>query len=563
MFGESQGKTPESKLPMDARKFVFLGWFFTTVLLLSVITRASSDDDAALPPEESTTNNSTATDDANRNIVLPTEPGDHKLKFRTHIGDRLVEMSYLLHLPPDYNDQTKKHPMLVFFHGVGECGTDLAGVYALGPMTLLKQDGGNPTFAATFPFIVLAPQCPPRGQTWDTDYMIKAVAQLIDQTIKKSRTDPDRVYATGLSMGGLGSWCAAEQSPDLFAAIAPLSAMAWHPENALKQLRYVSVWCVVGLDDQPRFLDGTRSMDAALSKGPIAQRFSYMVGNGHDAWYPPYQNPQFYEWLLAHHRLDAAAKKKLDAGAAPPTTQPLPSAPGHYLLNFAVNIGDQPYHLDYVLYLPSNYKTAAPPSPAMLFLHEQDTIGPDYHGLCVHGPDLALEQKPGLKTNFPFVIISPRLPIKCDWESAGMTQALLALVDHVSQSINIDPDRLSVTGINAGAGGAWKLAVEAPARFSAIVPVMIDGTLAPGDDRAQVVDSMPGRTFIKATQSPSIDRMSALISRSKLDWHLAKLSENATALGELPIYSDHQLLTWLADQRRKTPVSTIGMQKTD
>jgi predicted peptidase len=533
---------------MDVRKIIVRSGLLPILLLAVFINRVRADDDAPLP-DETVPANSTATDDANSNIVLPTEPGDHKLKFRTHIGDRLVEMSYLLHLPADYG--SKKHPMLIFFHGVGECGTDLAGVYALGPMTLLKDDGGNPAFAATFPFIVLAPQCPPRGQTWDTDYMIKAVAELINQTIKKSRTDPDRVYATGLSMGGLGSWCAAEESPDIFAAIAPLSAIAWHPKAAQGLLRYTSVWCVVGVDDQPRFFDGTRAMEDALSKGPLPQRFIYLRNNAHDAWFPVYQNPQFYEWLLAHHRPGAQEKIKIDAQPAPPSTQPipLPTAPGHYLLNFPVQIGDQPYTLDYVLYLPKNYQPAGAPSPAMLFLHEQDTIGPDYHGICMHGPDLALEKNPALKSNFPFVVISPRLPVKCDWETTGMTQALLALVDHVSKSVNIDPARVSVSGINAGAGGAWKLATEAPSRFSAIVPVMIDGQLTPGDDRAQVVDAMPGRTFLKSADQDSIDRMSALVARSKLDWHLSKLSNDSNALGELPIYSDRQLLTWLAGQR--------------
>jgi len=513
---------------------------------------ARAADDEQLPGDDSVAANSVANDDSHQNIVLPTEPGDHKLKFRTHIGDRAVEMSYLLHLPPDYGDANKKHPMLVFFHGIGECGTDLAGVYALGPMTLLKKEGGNATFAASCPFIVLCPQCPPRGQTWDTDFMYKASAELVAQTIKKTRTDPDRVYATGLSMGGLGSWCVAEQAPDLFAAIAPLSAMEWHPDQALQQLKYVSVWSVVGLDDQLRFLNGTRAMDAALANGPLTQRFTYLVGNGHDAWYPPYQNPQFYEWLLAHRRPSAAEKKKIDAMSAPPTTQPLPSAPGHYLLNFAIKIGDQPYDMDYTLYIPKGYRPDTA-SPAMLFLHEQDTIGPDYHDLCVHGPDLALEAKPALKSNFPFVVISPRLPIKCDWQTPGMTQALLALLDHVSQSINIDQDRISITGINAGATGSWKLANEASGRFSAIIPVMIDGDLLPGDDQSQLVSNLPGRAFIKATASSSIDRISALIGRSNLDWHLAKLSDNSNAIGDLSVYSDHRLLKWLADQRRATP----------
>ncbi len=499
-----------------------------------------------------------ARDDARRNVVLPTEPGDHKLKFRTHIGDKAVTMSYLLHLPPTYGDG-KKYPMLVFFHGIGECGTDLAGVYALGPMTRLRQDGGNPTFAASCPLIVLCPQCPPQGQTWDTDFMIKACTELMTQTIRKTSTDADRVYASGLSMGGLGSWCAAEDAPELFAAIAPLSAMAWHPESALQHLKYVSVWCIVGAQDQSRFIDGTHSMDAALSKGPIQQRFTYMLGMGHEAWYPTYENPQFYEWLLEHRRPDATEKKKLDAMTAPPATQPMPTTPGHYVLTCSTKIGDQPINLDYVLYLPKGYKPGAAPYPTMLFLHEQDTIGPQYKGICLHGPDLLLEKKPLLQNHFPFVIISPRLPINCDWQTPGMTRMLLGLIDHVAESVAIDPERISATGLNAGATGAWKLASEAPDRFSALAAVVTDGPLTPGDDIAQIATALPGRAFIKGGDGDSIGRINQIIGKSKMDWRLAKLADGASALGDVPAYGDHQFLAWLEQQHRKAaPVSNAA-----
>jgi hypothetical protein len=291
-------------------------------------------------------------------------------------------------------------------------------------------------------------------------------------------------------------------------------------------------------------------MQASLSKGPLAPRFTYMVGMGHEAWYPPYENPQFYEWLLEHHRPDAKLKKKLDAMSSVPTTQPTPAAPGHYLLTYETKIGNQPISLDYTLYLPKGYKPGSSPRPAMLFLHEQDTIGPEFKDICMHGPDLLLERKPAMQTNFPFVIISPRLPINCTWETAGMTQTLLALVDHVSETIAIDPDRISITGLNAGAIGAWKTANEAPDRFSALVPLMTTGELTPGDEK--IVSSIPGRAFIKASDGQSVGRMTDIISRTKTDWKLTKINETASALGDVPAYYDKQFLTWLEQHKRKT-----------
>jgi hypothetical protein len=134
---------------------------------------------------------------------------------------------------------------------------------------------------------------------------------------------------------------------------------------------------------------------------------------------------------------------------------------------------------------------------------------------------------------------------------------LLALIDHVSQSIAIDPDRISVSGINAGAAGAWKLASEAPERFSAFAPVLTDGGIPPGGDRAKAVDSLPGRAFIKSSDGGPINEINGLNGNSKMDWKLAKLSEDANAIGDVPVYSDRQFLTWLEQQKRKAaPVST-------
>ncbi len=509
----------------------------------------------AIAVEPGKPTNRSGDDDTNPHLVLPCQPGDFKLKYRTHIGDRAVEMAYLLHLPADYGKELgKTYPMLVFFHGIGERGTDLAGVSIYGPMTMIAQ---NPAFAASFPFIVLCPQCPPDA-TWDTDYMYKSAAKLVAQTIRNTRTDPDRVYATGLSMGGLGAWCVAEEAPDLFAAIAPLSAMAWHPEQAADRLRYVYVWAISGVNDQPRFIEGARAMDAALAHDPLPVRFTYFVDKGHEAWYPPFQNVGFYEWLLAHRRLSPAQRKKLDTTPAVPTSQPMPTAPGHYFLSFQIKLGNQPLLMDYSLYLPKGYKPDGPPRPVMLFLHEQDTIGPVFHDLCVHGPDLELEKRPALQNNFPFIVISPRVPIDCDWNRPGITQALLDLIDHVGQSVSIDADRMSISGINAGASGAWKIVTEAPERFSAIVPVFTAGPLTLPDNIDRIMKTIPGRIYVKSAQLTSVDRINHLIDTIKTDWKITPLPDSASVVEEVPSYADRQMLAWLAEQRRvNQPVSEL------
>ncbi len=495
-------------------------------------------------------------DEVGGDTPLPTSPGDHKLRFRTHVAGRQVDMAYLLHLPPGYDadvpatNPADRRPMLVFLHGAGECGTDLAGVYALGPMYHLRKGGDDPDLANSCPLVVLCPQCPPRGQKWNDDYMYKALMVLIDGAVRRSHVDPDRVYVTGLSMGGLGTWCVAEHDANRFAAVAPMSALAWHPEVAGPVLKTVPVWAVAGLGDEPRFIDGTRAMQAALAGAPADRRFTYLMGNGHDAFYPMYVHADWYEWLLSHRRPPTpAARQQWAACPPPPVDTPVPTTPGHHFCTVVTKVADQPYQLDYVVYLPKGY-TPAKRYPTLLFLRESDTVGPDYHDVCVHGPDLALERHPPMQDGFPFVVVSPHLPVKCDWQMPGMSPMLLGLLDHLKAGgLGIDPDRVTVTGVNGGANGAWKLVTDAPDRFAALVPVETAGPVWPTDETVSAAArTVPGRAFVVAGDTGSVDRVQRLAGGH--DWRTVPLPPAATPLGELPPYTDPATLAWVAAQTR-------------
>jgi predicted peptidase len=496
-------------------------------------------------------------DEIGGDAPLPTSPGDHKLKFRTHIDGKRVEMTYLLHLPPRYESDgpDARHPMLVFLHGSGESGSDLAGVYAWGPPSLLKKDTINPVFAATCPFVVLAPQCPPRGQRWDMDYMTRAVSVLVDGTLRRSRVDPDRVYVTGLSMGALGTWCLGQLAPEKFAALAPMNGLGWHPERAGPLLKAVPVWASVGLNDESKFVDAAHAMEAALAGAPVARRFAYLMGNGHDAFWPTYQDPDFYEWLLAHRRPSPAVREQLAAASPSPVDTPAPTVPGHYFCTVTTRVAEQPYQMDYTLYLPRGYEPGKR-YPTMLFLREADTVGPVYHDLCVHGPDLALERDPSLQDRFPFVVVSPHMPVKCDWQTPGMTSTLLGLLDHLSDhGVGIDRDHVTVTGVDAGANGAWRLVTEAPDRFAAVVPIETNIPMPVTDDQlATVTREVPGRAYTVAGDAASAGRVAkAFVGR---DWKVSSLPRGATSLGDLSAYTDPEVLAWMAAQVRPTPAAS-------
>ena len=502
--------------------------------------------------------------------ALPTSPGDHKLRFHAVTGKHPLDLAVLLHLPARYRPDGPKWPMIVFLHGGGETGTDLGAIYGNGPMTMLRR-GANDRFAASCPFIVLCPQCPPRGQRWDQPVMIDSVVKLLDDVSPRVNADPDRVYLTGLSMGGIGTWRTAFQAGDRFAAIAPMSAVSYKPDLMPLRLKYTAVWSVVGLDDAPVFVGGTRQMNNALADNPEEIRFTTLLGNGHDAWWPTYAAPVFYEWLLAHHRPSAAERAAIDAAATTqpalsprpvPSTQPVattrpsspfPQQPGHSRLWTDINVGLQAFQMDYLLYLPTTYRPGGPPVPVILSFNEQGVIGADLAGLCPHGPDFELA-KPGstLSDRFPFAVIAPRTPIKCDWTSPGIDDAVMSLLDHALAGLNLDRSRVSVTGIDAGSSAAIRIATEHPDRFAAVVPVQcFDHFDAAALANAQSINAVPGRFYQNPAHRRSIRALTDQLAALHLPWQITPLAAPPAAPTDpvdTSMYADPTLLDWLAAQ---------------
>lgn len=198
-----------------------------------------------------------------------------------------VQLNYLLYLPKDDGNEALK-PVLLFLHGAGERGDDLELVKVHGPPKLIAQ-------GKHFPFIVVSPQCR-KDQWWEP---IELVA-LLDEIERKHKVDKDRIYVTGLSMGGFGTWRLAAYAPDRLAAIAPICG-GGEPYWA-KQFAHLPVWAFHGAKDPGVLLERSQVMIDAIKKNGGTPKFTIYPDAGHDSWTETYNNPEFYQWLLEQKR---------------------------------------------------------------------------------------------------------------------------------------------------------------------------------------------------------------------------------------------------------------------
>jgi predicted peptidase len=203
---------------------------------------------------------------------------------------RTVAADYLLFLPEGYEPGgAKKWPLILFLHGAGERGSDLAKVKVHGPPKLVEQQ-------QDFPFVVVSPQCPARGW-WDDEVLLA----LLDDVLQKHAIDPDRVYLTGLSMGGYGTWSLGARAADRFAALAPICGGGTFGQAY--RLADMPIWVFHGKKDNVVPIEESERMVQFLGKrGNKQVEFTVYPEAGHDAWTETYSNPKLYEWFLAHRR---------------------------------------------------------------------------------------------------------------------------------------------------------------------------------------------------------------------------------------------------------------------
>jgi predicted peptidase len=224
-------------------------------------------------------------------------------------------LNYRLHVP-DTKPSEEKLPLVLFLHGAGERGDDNEAQLKHGAREFLRNGRSQ-----RFPAIVVAPQCP-AGQRWvETNWGLKSgngsfpdapsdsmklVFQLVDELIKGQNVDVSRLYVTGLSMGGYGSWYAAAtyltRQGGGFAAMLAICGggdPTWADRYAATDL-----WGVHGADDPVVPVVRTREMVAAIAGAghPGDLRYTEYPGVQHDSWTQTYTADETYRWLFGQSR---------------------------------------------------------------------------------------------------------------------------------------------------------------------------------------------------------------------------------------------------------------------
>ena len=202
-------------------------------------------------------------------------------------AERQVEIKYLVFLPVGHGTPEKKDvkwPLLLFLHGSGERGSDLELVKKHGPPKIVEQK-------KEFPFVTISPQCPAEKR-WNADEL----AKLVDHAANTYQADPQRLYATGLSMGGAGTWDLLAAFPGKFAAAVPICGSG--DPAAAEKMKGTPIWVFHGAKDAAVPIAKSEEMVEAIKKVGGNVKFTVYPEADHDSWTETYNNEEVYKWLL-------------------------------------------------------------------------------------------------------------------------------------------------------------------------------------------------------------------------------------------------------------------------
>lgn len=232
-------------------------------------------------------------------VVVTTEDGQNSYDYRL--------------MRPDERAGEGPHPLLVFLHGAGERGSDNEKNLTYLPRWMASK--GHRRKHACY---LLAVQCP-EDEAWapydekdkwalasgELTNAMKAVLVAIEEVVARENVDHARIYLTGLSMGGFGSWSLAAHQPERFAAVVPICGGG--DVAAAERIKGVPIWAFHGLEDRAVPEAQSRQMIEAIRAAGGVARYSALEGVHHDSWTHAYKEAGAIEWMF-EQRLEPPAK---------------------------------------------------------------------------------------------------------------------------------------------------------------------------------------------------------------------------------------------------------------
>lgn len=208
---------------------------------------------------------------------------------------------YAVYVPTSV-DFDSAAPLIVFLHGRMESGLEGVRQTSVGlfPAVLSRPE--------KWPFVLLMPQKPEQSQTWAS--LEPAVMAMLTRERGRMKIDPNRIYLSGLSQGGAGTWAIAARHPDVFAAIAPVCGFADDADIPViaRGLTAMPIWAFHGQKDQVipytrsvALVDAVKAAQGSVAKAPEPKLTIYPDAD-HNSWDNAYRNEELAEWLLTHRR---------------------------------------------------------------------------------------------------------------------------------------------------------------------------------------------------------------------------------------------------------------------
>jgi predicted peptidase len=222
-------------------------------------------------------------------IAADVKPGFHDKTFKN--ADN-TNSPYVVFVPHNYDGKTEV-PVILFLHGSGESKGGMKKPVEVGIGPAIKRD------EKAVGAIVVIPQSEKRTWNASSDDGKRALA-ILDTVMKEYKTDAKRVYLTGLSMGGYGTWSLAAAHPERWAAIAPICGGG--DPTAAERIKHLPCWCFHGDKDTAVNVKKSQEMIEALKKAGGTPKYTEYPGVAHNSWDKAYAEKEFFPWLMAQKK---------------------------------------------------------------------------------------------------------------------------------------------------------------------------------------------------------------------------------------------------------------------